>query len=310
VFLVPERGLALGGTIIVGLRGGLGNQLFQYAMGRRLAIENQAELFLDTTEYRHHFLRSFELGQFRISAKVASDRLLQSTRQWYTHLPYGRYRYSLRNLWDGLARRITFAEETNHGFDKILAAVEPPCYLWGFWQDERYFVAAETELRSELVPIVSEDKCWADILSEINETESVSVHVRRGDYATRPDLIRDFGLCDEVYYQRSIELLRAKLAKPRFFVFSDDPGWCVNHLCSIDERITVVGPSLTASGIDHFQLMLRCRHHIIANSSFSWWSAWLSDSPGKQIVAPTPWFTGGAYCGFDPVPVRWLRVVR
>lgn len=296
--------------IIVGLRGGLGNQLFQYAFGRRLSIQHQCELYLDTSEYQHHLLRSFQLGQFHISARIAPVELLRSTRQWYSRLPFGRYRYGLRLVWDSLARRFLYVEEDRLSYDEKLVAGRGPAYLWGYWQDERYFAELETLLREEFTLRGSLEAGWAELASEIAETDSVCMHVRRGDYATRPDLVRDFGLCDELYYTRAIETLQERLVAPRVFLFSDDPSWCVKHFGSSRQRIVIVPPSRTPNGIDHFQLMRDCKHHIIANSSFSWWSAWLSDSPQKQVVAPTPWFSGKHYHDFDPVPKGWIRVTR
>ena len=137
----------------------------------------------------------------------------------------------------------------------------------------------------------------------------MALHVRRGDYASNPETQRVHGFCSPDYYRRAIDTVAARVADPRVFVFSDDPEWAERHLV-LDHPTTIVRNAAPNAELDDFRMLARCRHHIIANSSFSWWGAWLASHPTQVVVAPAPWFAVDTYDTRDLLPAGWLRLPR
>jgi hypothetical protein len=279
--------------------GGLGNQMFQYAMARQVAIDSGMELRVDLSWYKRQRAgvtpRKFELLSYEISLARA-PLLFESLSVVLRH------RRS-QFLWPLLGLRPI--DEVRHEVHSNLCFANG-AYLRGYWQDERYFCRIRSLLQVEFQPRPS--LADADWLAEITSSESVCLHVRRGDYVTLPSASQYHGCCSLDYYRSAMELVAMRVRSPKFFVFSDDPVWAERNLPrSFGLRHVSMGVSRTAT--EELQLMSRCRHHIIANSSFSWWSAWLGETPGGVVVAPDPWFSGR---GIDstPVPTRWNKLPR
>ena len=179
-------------------------------------------------------------------------------------------------------------------------------YLDGFWQSERYFSEIASTVRTELAPRFSLSTDRQSILAEIGTSNAVSVHVRRGDYTTPKNLVKH-GVCSSDYYQDALAVVKSRVTEPHCFVFSDDPEWAREHL-KLDMPVSFVSPPADGRDYEDFVLMSSCRHHVIANSTFSWWAAWLSASHDKLIVAPKQWFAGSEYDARDIVPEGWIRV--
>jgi hypothetical protein len=279
--------------------GGLGNQMFQYAMARQVAIDSDMELRVDLSWYARQRTgvtpRKFELLSYGI-ALARAPLLFENLSVLLRH------RRS-QFLWPLLGLRPV--DEVRREVQSKLYFANG-AYLRGYWQDERYFHRIRSLLQAEFQPRPS--LADADWLAEISSSESVCVHVRRGDYVSLPSAAKYHGCCSLDYYRRAMELVATKVRSPKFFVFSDDPVWAERNLPgSFGLRHVSTGLSRTAT--EELQLMLRCRHHIIANSSFSWWSAWLGETPDGVVVAPDPWFSGH---GDDstPVPARWIKLPR
>ena len=309
--------------ITVQIRGGLGNQMFQYATGRALALRHGTTLTLDTRVYRSRAprpddrfdRRAYRLDCFRMPLAEATvvrvpaeeyRRHLQREGLGCTHLRMG-----LHWLSSGVARTMkaygpgpTLYQERRFSFDRRVLELPDGSYLVGWWQSERYFADAADTIRRDFVPRglpSSENRRWLDMISVCDC--AVSVHVRRGDYL-RSD---SHGTCSPAYYREAARLVeRCAGAKPVFFVFSDDPAWARAHL-RFDRQTHVLDHNdAEREAHEDMQLMAACDHHIIANSTFSWWGAWLNQSPSKVVVAPEPWFRSRDLDASSILPRGWL----
>lgn len=292
--------------IVVELCGGLGNQLFQYAAGRSVADRLGTELGLDLRPLRAADSRSYGLGHFNIRAVVFPDADLPprylAAHRWRWSLTFGlleRLRTALRPPAMGHFRRVIYQGSS---FRNILSDVEDDSWLEGYWQSEKYFADGADRLRADLT-LKHITSATASLQSQIESLAfPVAIHVRRGDYASVESTRAFHGLCSVEYYQSAMARVRQQYPEATFVLFSDEPEWVAANL-----RAT---PSLliTANGDarphEDLHLMSRCRAHIIANSSFSWWGAWLAKS--ELVIAPKQWFRSAAADGSDIVPARWL----
>ena len=278
--------------------GGLGNQLFQYATARALAIRSSAALAVDRTWYDRLGTgvtpRTWELERYPLPLRDATpmEHRLGSTLS----------RRALR--WLGpLAGMRAIVESDSAPLPPT--RVSGDAYLTGYWQDERGFADIRDTLRRELVPVEPPGPEDAHVLGIIGRTESVSVHVRRGDYVTDPAAAARHGTCSPGYYERAMALVAERVASPTFFLFSDDPAWTAANL-RIPWPHRHVSHNSPAAAVQDLRLMAACRHHCIANSSFSWWAAWLAESTGSLVIAPERWLASGG--GERIVPARWERI--
>ena len=275
--------------ICVRIIGGLGNQLFQYATGRALALRHGCELLLDIsrlqTNTRHVTPRQFELGHFRHQARVATAA---ETR----HLAW-LHRVPAFSHWVTPWR--TYVERGS-GFNASLAELPDNTYLVGYWQSPRYFASVGRQIVAELSaaqPLSPESEAVAEAMSR---GPSVALHVRRGDYVNLVQASSLHGSLSLPYYEAALQRVRERVESSRYFVFSDDIPWCRKHLPLGAAEAVYVGHNTGVNAWQDLLLMASCRHHIIANSSFSWWGAWLADQcqdvSGRTVIAPARWFAG------------------
>jgi Glycosyl transferase family 11 len=270
--------------IIVRLCGGLGNQLFQYAAGRRLASVRSAELVLDLGWYTRtpssDTPRVYELGYYPIKA-----RLTTPTEALWSRLHEGRL---LRRL-PILPRRWRHWSEKTFEFDARVLDLPDNTYLDGYWQSHRYFEEIADSIRTELSPIKNFGTQDEKVASLIAAGNAVSVHVRRGDYVNHQAALQNHGLCSIEYYKAAVAKVLLHVDQPHFFVFSDDPVWTRENL-PLPGLATFVDHNGPATAFQDLRLMSLCDHQITANSSFSWWGAWLNSRPNKIVVTPQQWF--------------------
>jgi hypothetical protein len=288
--------------VVAKISGGLGNQLFQYAAGRALAVRLGQPLALDTSKYETCQERTFELDHFNIQASRLPPRW--QPRGLWTRRPYSSVLKRLRVL--AHHARYNVFEERHDGFDRRFLAVSRRVYLDGYWQSERYFQPVAGLIRRELTLREPPDAANAALLEEIDAAEAVALHVRRGDYLLEKYVDR-FGVLDLDYYRRAIERLAPHLHRPHYFVFSDDPAWARKNIRP-GAPVTYVDHNSTERGFEDLRLMARCRHFIVANSTFSWWGAWLGPHPAKQVVAPRRWFVEPAGATRDRIPPGWIII--
>ena len=272
--------------IITKISGGLGNQLFQYAIGKQLAHTQHAALKLDISYYTKRNQadapRNYKLNRYRINETLVSptdeDRILGVSFM----RPIKRRLYKM-----GLDLfHWNYFRETTFGFFPSILKIKGDAILDGYWQSENYFpdvrtaLLNEINLRDEFVTAP-----FRSVVKEIQSVNSVAVQIRRGDYVHNTAVNRDFGCCSMEYYKTSIRSMQEQIKDPQFYLFSDDPEWCRSNFKEFDNMQFV-------NGFEDFQdliLMCNCRHQIIANSSFSWWGAWLNDNTEKVVVAPKLW---------------------
>lgn len=293
--------------VIVRLMGGLGNQMFQYATGLSVAEHLDVPLLLDRTfldsrpQGMNWTARAFELDVFRLPAVFATARQVE------------RLRRELESRWCRRVQRLlpwlftpTCFVEKDTGFDPAIFQRKAPIYLEGFWQNEKYFAAIAAALRQSLfVPKDAPSEKNAALLDRIGSTRSASMHVRRGDYVTNTEAGRYHGVCSLEYYTSSAALLAEQCGVDHFFVFSDDPQWVRDNI-QLPWPIIYVDQNNGRDAHWDLYLMKHCQHNIIANSSFSWWGAWLNPSPGKTVIAPARWFRGVAAPTTDIIPSTWI----
>lgn len=292
----------LTGVIMVRVNGGLGNQMFQYAAARRLALAHGVELRLDTTPLERSSDRVYQLDVFNIAATVASPAEVAE-------------RLDARGLFRRLRRApMRRVREAAFHFDPAILEAPRDVYLEGYWQSERYFEDAADRIRRELTFRHAPQGRNAELGDEINSTPlAICVHVRRGDYVSKLEAQRILGPCDTEYYATATARLREAIChdrdarKMRFFVFSDDPDWVRRNL-RLPGSTTVVDHNGPEAAYEDLRLMRLCRHHIIANSTFSWWGAWLASAPDQIVIAPKRWFRAPEYSDKDLIPSRWIRL--
>ena len=261
--------------IIIKIKGGLGNQLFQYAVGRALALHHRLPLKLDLTIFKTYKLHRYLLDQFAIQADIATEDEIIKLK--------GRNNVlfsALRKA--GLVKRKSYLKEKRSSYFDASVFKNDDVYLDGYWQNELYFSDIREELLRDLTSISSMSDLGVVYMEGIKKSNSVSLHVRRGNYLN----LKNFNVLDIDYYMKAVEYIRKNVEKPTFYIFSDDLEWCKNSLGFLDNCVFV---DSTKTEIDDLKLMSFCQHNIIANSSFSWLGAWLNQNCKKTVIAPKDW---------------------
>ncbi|MFC1626393.1 alpha-1,2-fucosyltransferase [Pseudomonadota bacterium] len=290
--------------IISRIIGGLGNQMFQYAAARSLAIRKQQPLFLDASDFTNYALHRFELTRvFDCPVELASNEEMQHVLGW-------RASQSIRSVLSrshfGRLRGRNFLVEPHFEYWPELFEIPGDCYLVGYWQSEKYFIEMATEIRRDFTfksPLAGKN---LELSKKIEACNSISLHIRRGDYVTDAKTKSTLGVCSLGYYRDAIAHLVDKVSSPCFFVFSDDISWAKAHL-GLDLPCTYIDHNHGEENYRDMQLMSLCRHNIIANSSFSWWGAWLNPHSDKIVIAPKRWFAS-QMSSTDLVPLTWTRL--
>ncbi|TAF63061.1 MAG: alpha-1,2-fucosyltransferase [Cytophagales bacterium] len=290
--------------VIVKLLGGLGNQLFQYAIARHLAIINDTEVLLDTTAFEDFYkLHKYSLQHFSIKATIAKRTQLEAVYNFPHNLT------RLQRLWQSRIlgkKNFHLIEEQFNYQPNIIKKYAGNVSIDGYWQTEKYFLEIADMLRQELKIITSSEKEDIKVLQNIQKTDSVSLHIRRADY-TNPETALIHGLCSIEYYQEAVKNIADKIPNPTFFIFSDDITWAEENL-KLDFPMVFVGHNNADKNYEDLRMMSTCQHHIIANSSFSWWGAWLNPNPNKVVIAPQKWFSTNERNYQDVVPNNWIKL--
>jgi len=276
--------------VITRLLGGLGNQMFQYALGRHLSLKNNSCLNLDLSIFLkkdgiNYTYRSFELGIFNIrfnDQKSYTDKIA--------------LKYFTKNI----------IEEGYHFQPQILNQ-RGHVFLRGFWQSEKYFKDIESVIRTDFSFNNKPDIKNVEFLKEINNSNSVSIHFRRGDYVNLSSAMEFHGTCTPLYYKTGIDIIRKKIENPHFYIFSDDIKWVIENF-EFTDRHTFVDINHDERNCEDMRLMSACKHNIIANSSFSWWGAWLNTYKDKIVIAPNSWFKDKSKNTNDLIPAEWMRI--
>lgn len=286
---------------IVKILGGLGNQMFQYAL--YLALQEsfpKERVALDLSCFHgYHLHNGFELEKiFSVTARKASAKEIMRIAYYYPN--YLLWRIGKRLL---PRRRGMCVESSSLRFDGSVLSQGGNRYFDGYWQDERYFAdCREKVLKAFRFPSLTDTENL-ELLKRLDK-DSVSLHVRRGDYVGN-SLYQ--GICDIEYYRNAIEKMTSCVSPSLFCVFSNDIAWCREHLEQyINVPVVYVTWNTGTESYRDMQLMSCCAHNIIANSSFSWWGAWLNQNSEKVVIAPKNWMNM-ADCCFT-LPASWIKI--
>jgi hypothetical protein len=290
--------------IIVRLLGGLGNQLFQYAAGRGIASMSNSILKIDITGFDSYPLHRYSLNHFNIIENIASPSDISRLRR-KRNGPVA-MTMKLIDAFKPYYKR-SFIEERFFHFDTNILRIYGDAYLEGYWQSEKYFAHISDMIRREVTVKEKPDNENAKMMRLIRDVESVSLHIRRGDYISNATTNQKHGTCDLNYYYKAIEMISSSIDEPYFFIFSDDLSWVKENLV-INYPATFVAHNGVKKGYEDLRLMSQCKHHIIANSTFSWWGAWLCVNEGKKVFAPAKWFNDNTIDTHDLIPRSWHKI--
>jgi len=289
--------------IVAEINGGIGNQLFQYASAKSLSLFHKVELKLNVNPFGDKYMprelrsRPFDLDHFNIP-EIRVDKSISDL-----YLKEFIFQKIFQNIKPNYKRKI-YKEPFFH-FDPHFFEAGRDIYLKGLRQSEKYFKPFETEIRSLLEFKNTIVNPFHEIAKKLKFENSISVHVRRGDYHT--NISKEvLGLLPFEYYQNAINLMKSKVNPDKFYFFSDDIDW-------VKENFNIPGSEYISGGvtrnhIEDLYLMTQCRHNIIANSSFSWWGAWLNNNPDKIVIAPDKWFNKGPKDTQDLLPPGWIKI--
>lgn len=299
---------SLNKVIAVTLSGGLGNQLFQYATGRALAIRRNAPLVMNVSWFEESSSisnvtpRKYALAPFSLPLHLENSQPVNRSSLW-----------SRANLFGRISRRLGFKRndisfvERSFRFDERVLNLEAPTRLIGYWQSPHYFSDVAAQIRQDIGTCGELTDACVEVLQKINATDAICIHVRRGDYVTNKEASSFHGLCSIDYYKRGVNRVAEGLESPHGFVFTDDPAWVRENL-SLNIEFTVVDINSVDEPHLDLWLMSACKYFVIANSSLSWWGAWLSTAPNKQVIAPARWFTNSTIDTTDLIPAEWSRI--
>lgn len=282
--------------IYIQLQGGLGNQMFQYALGRSLSLDHKQKLVLDLsflndkTPRKNFTYRDYELGCFDVQASLTHDAL-----QWV----------GLKNRLPAWLKMLISGQvitEEYYSFNPIKFRTRRRAFISGLWQSPKYFQHNSDFIKRDFGLAIKLSDESGGLLRLIRENNAVGIHVRRGDYLGKPL----HHVCPLEYYSKAINEVKSKTDKPIFLVFSDDIIWVKDNLRPGPDSVYV-----EHRGRPHYEdlyLMSQCKHNIIANSSFSWWAAWLNDNPNKIVLYPCKWFNKPGWDTGDLFPGSWNKI--
>jgi len=294
---------------IVKLNGGLGNQMFQYAFSIALGDYWKDEILFDFSYFKetaqgNALVRPFELGVFNTICKPACDEGKQVVDKDNRNL-IEKFLWFLR-MKKYKPEKNMIRQKSAYIFEKKFLTQSDIYYYDGYFQNEKYFKHFRKTLLQHfsLNAENSLDKKNLEISEMIQKTNSVSIHIRRGDYVTLESANFMHGLCSLDYYEKAIKYIAKRVKNPHFYVFSDDIDWIQANL-KTNYPNTVIDFNQDRSHFD-LELMKNCKHNITANSSFSWWGAWLNENPKKIVIAPKKWIAANQKC--EIVPKRWVKL--
>lgn len=283
--------------ITVRISGGLGNQMFQYAFGRKLSIKKKENLILDLSSYDNYNLFKFGLNCYDLKCDFINRKLFYNDKY---------IRKICKQLASfGLNRFFNYyIEKELFKFDKNAILTNANYYL-GSWQSFKYFEdITEVIINDFKIDKVLNQK-YLELTDQMSLSESISLHIRRGDYFSDKRSQKDHGVLGLDYFERALNFVISHMVNPRVYVFSDDMNWVKNHF-KTKYSVHYISDSFSEPEIS-INLMSKCKHNIIANSSFSWWGAWLNQNPDKIIIAPKIWMRNN-HTSPDLVPGEWTLI--
>lgn len=289
--------------IVSNIIGGLGNQMFQYAAGRSLASNFQQTFKLDISGFKHYSLhQGYELGRvFGCNIEYASSSCVHGLLGWQSY-PLVRNALKFDSMSSLRAKTLIFEPYFNY-WDGINTP-RADSYLIGYWQSEKYFKNTSALIKSDFSFASELTGLNKDIANHMRIINSVSMHVRRGDYVSNSKAHDNHGVCSLKYYQYAIDYIAKYIKEPFFYIFSDDISWVKSNI-KINYPCIYVDHNTGVDSYKDMHLMTLCKHHIVANSTFSWWGAWLGVNKEKIVIAPKNWFANQLNTN-DLIPESWI----
>lgn len=286
------------------LSGGLGNQMFQYAAAKALAKRLNVPLYINLyslTKRTKATSRSYGLDIFEIDTPIKSSvkgkllikmrPFIQQHRSFFQLLGFFTDIYALQ-------------------YEPAVESIKGDIMMSGYFQSEQYFKDIKSDLLKDFRFKKPLDGMNIELSNQIVNSESVAIHIRRGDYITDKGASQNFVTCGKEYYQKAIEYITNKISNPQFYIFSEDMEWVKENLSFGEYPTSYIDWNRGKDSYRDMQLMSMCKHNIIANSSFSWWAAWLNQNTKKIVVAPEKWFLEEFKNGFlnDFYPKGWIKI--
>ncbi|WP_417536685.1 alpha-1,2-fucosyltransferase [Methylophaga sp.] len=286
--------------MVVGLSGGLGNQLFQYAAGRALSLRLNVPLELDVSWFSGRTDRNYALQPFKINGAIRKRHVWLPNFLIRTESRISR-RFALNRM------TVPIYREPHFHFDAGFEKLQHPVFLEGYWQSPRYFEKYVDFIRSDLTLAEPLPAQCQSMLMEIQKSDAICLHIRRGDYVSNRRVAGTHSSCSLDYYWEAVMHVMSGLFRPKCFLFSDDHVWVRNNI-NLPCEFVVVDINTSGEAYRDLVLMSECRHFVIANSSLSWWAAWLGSYCGKRVVAPSNWFKDKRKNTKDLIPAEWEQL--
>lgn len=295
--------------IIIKIKAGLGNQLFQYATSRHLSLKENQELFFDLSYYDNPSKNEiFRLDRYKIELNRASDSMIDQAKRNTNFI----FKNKILNKIRSKTLKVINEQILNkYYYGKLI--LSDSVYLDGWFANPKYFSEIRGIILSEFEPksISNDTLSWS---KRIEDSNSISIHLRRGDYIDNTY----FHNLSEDYYLKSIDFINSRLSNPFYFVFSDDIEYArqifrnTNNIYYMDINNTKQNYFSTYKDVDDLFLMTKCKHNIIANSTFSWWGAWLNQNSEKIVIAPKIWCDNRnaqiVYEKGEMIPSDWTKI--
>lgn len=295
--------------IVVKLMGGLGNQMFQYAFAKNLAIKNNTVLkvdlsfLLDRTPRENFIFREYDLGIFNLNVEqIKKDELQQflaPRRQSFFDRVLGKKKIDTQII-----------KEQFFYFDATNISTKENIYIEGYWQTEKYFKEIESTIKNDFSFQYPLSELETTLNNQIRSTNSICVNFRRTDFVNLKNSADTHGVTEMDYYEHAIQLIAEKVYEPHFYIFSDDIEWCKENI-KLNYPMTFVDHQYKGIKFSSYlQLMKNCKHFIIPNSTFAWWAAWLAENENKVVIAPKNWFKDEILQNQtdDIIPTGWISI--
>jgi hypothetical protein len=288
---------------MVRLKGGMGNQMFQYALGRTLSLRYRVPLVLDIELYKlknHLTKREYDLDVFNVEGSIAAREEIPIRERNYGN---GKFLFDLNEFVRGIVNRR--GKEHSFAFDPKILSLGPDAYLDGYWQSPKYFNAIADVIRKDFSLKKPPAENIQKLAEEIKSQNSLCIHVRRGDFVGNK--LHEVVVGTE-YYTKEVEYIKGRATVDKIYVFSDDIKWCENNLKFQFPTMFIGDEYSGVKAEGNLYLMSLCKNFIIPNSTFSWWGAWLSSNPNKIVIVPKQWFADPAINSSDLIPPEWIRI--
>lgn len=307
---------------------GLGNQMFQYAAAKSLALHKKVPLTLDVSAYEGYNLRKFELAEiFNLQAEQATKQdiekyrikqplkslwnaLMPFNRMYFYHLPYEmtKVKRTLLQLAETVSpshKKKTFIEPYYH-YNSNFFKTRNDVFLVGYWMSWKYFEKFDQEIRQDFTVRNNLVSHLSNIENEIRNSDSVSIHIRRSDFTSEKNT-KLHGIVPLSFYREAIKRIATKYPALRLYIFSDDIHWVKDNFTT-EFPVVFVSNDISKTAFEDFYLMSICKHNVIANSTFSWWAAYLNNNAGKMVIAPKKWYNKSPYNYKDVYPTSWITI--